>query len=110
MKEIDGFKGRTIDGEPVSPAYVSLTSSGVKEEGIDFSGWFTSEEVAWDFFLKEKLKYTDGCSTIWWRKQPEVIKKSIFSIDLWENLSTGDKTPEISQSTLYTIYARLYAE
>ena len=109
LKEMEGSPSRTIDGNPDSPAYLTLTSSGFKEEGDRIDGFFLTATAANRNFDLHMAEYLKGKSQVWWRRKPVVTQSDGSYLDdrSFETMNNGYRFEKIM---IYSVSCRLYAE
>jgi hypothetical protein len=109
MNEIEGFPGATILEDPTSARYETITSTGVKEEGLRYEGvFFTSEAAqrALRFYLDE---YLEGKEFVYWRRHPEVVvDQSMYLRD--SSFETDIDGFQFEKVVTFIATCRVYAE
>lgn len=69
METIFGYLPKDYGVKPVT-----LTASGIKEEGHAYARYYTSETIAWKAYSEQFNKFIKNASKIYWRMTPSVIK------------------------------------
>jgi hypothetical protein len=106
----DGEPCATIDGTEDGARYVTITSSGIKEEGAPYLGQFITQEVALDFLHEQLRSYFAGKKRIWWRRHPTTTEQNIMYFETWQGMDGKLASVVPKSGTLFTATCRVYAE
>ena len=80
----DRLEGRAdMARAPTGERYVSVTSGGLKDEGEAMPGWFATEALAIDAWLRSAWKYAEdrGGHDLYWRERPVYQEAEYIAIN-----------------------------
>lgn len=94
IKFADGFVKSTDDD---GNSFITITSGGLKAEGMGVSAYYATQELAEDAFDRQFADYAKGCKRVNVRALPETKRISVIIPSAWE--PSGDI--ELQSMSLY---------
>lgn len=89
--------------------YIELCSAGYKNEGDSIPAWFSTPDMAIEFWKRAVIEYAasvDGeAKTLYWRVPPELGEWAGISLDAAD--ITEPSIRDACTRKLYTVYSRL---